>query len=238
VAWSSIYGADAFTVGSNQTLQAYNADWSKWIGTGDADVVAASDDVRPSALTDSIAYRYLGAGSPTGAQRISATWWTLADNGFPGFVLRGNGTQAYILACNGTNTFDLLDYNGGAFDLLHAYGFTAPDQTLFTVTVEVTGTNPVSIRVMQGANDETHQTVSVHHASGQCGLYLNAVADVANCRQDNVQIFEQVPDQEGDYIPGGPPFPMPVLGGLFRNMVDPYVRRPSGLLVPVPAFTY
>lgn len=190
--WRAIY-TDDFTVGADQSLQAYNANWSKWLGTGDLNVIAASDDVRVSAVAENISYRYVGPRSPTVNQRIRGRWYSQVNNDdFPGFALRHNGTDGYVLATSAANpSFDLLHYNGGAFDLLKAFPITMPTAEFTWVDISVMGLNPVLFRLV--INDK----VVAEHAetgvllTGQCGLYANANVNIPDTRHDLVTIFEE-----------------------------------------------
>lgn len=196
------FGPDAFTVGGNTDVNAYNADYIRITGTDHLIVNATQDLVTVDTsrgLNSLRAYRYGGAGAPTGDQEVLAD---LLHNGASGNMLgliaraATDNSENYYIACFRAGGVEIgiriyrvvagvyteVANNGGA-------GW-ANSASLRAATFEATGTNPVVLTAtFPGVANATYNDIDAsRHQSGTPGFAMTlGWNDLA---LDNFQIID------------------------------------------------
>lgn len=186
---AAVVFTDSFTSGSDADLIDYDAahydentveaNYHLYVNSANSRVQSVATDGNTSIA------RVIGAGVPTGDQKITATVSTDGSNEYTGLIVRDDSTNFYLAFFYNDgppHTIEIYRYDGGAFTLLTsgARSFSYPA----TASFQATGTGAtVSLQVIIGgtAAINYNDTDAGRITSGYPGLriYTNAKTEAA-----------------------------------------------------------
>lgn len=196
----------AFTVGSDQALPTFNADFVREAGSGtDELTVDQALDRLEARFSGSIhtplwaSYRYNGASSPTGDQEVLCT--NLQSNGsdtaYCGVTLRHatGADTCYFMRVSGTGEMEIVRRVAGV-DTVLASGGTIDQATDYTVTaaraVGTGATVDLTFTITGEATVTYADTNAARLTSGQPGVELrqSGSTDANDSTLDNLEIWD------------------------------------------------
>lgn len=199
------YGPETFTVGSNQNLNTFDANWvldSDPSNPMTAMVIdAATDTIRfPGGGANGTGHTWRGSGTPTGDQKILIDIYSGAsgDGPFAGLVLRSGGSteNRYLIEVDIPSAeWVLYRVTSGPTYTIIDTGGTVAQNTLYNCTGKAIGTNPVVITLDEQINGAGVINFSDSNAarktSGWVGISAYQSSGTSSLYLDNISIYDE-----------------------------------------------
>jgi hypothetical protein len=194
-------GVDTFSA-SNQNLQAYDADWVRFVGSGN--LVIENNRVRGDTANQDIYYRWEGPGAPTGPQAVRARVRSGATGQYWALALRAGaapGTNtAYYLYSDGTGSAVALARNvAGSFTVLNSnvLSYTSgADSDVEFMALNTPTSVILRYRIDGGAWGTFSDTDASRLTSGYAGFGVYHTTSVGDAYVDNV-VVDSTPQAVG-----------------------------------------
>lgn len=196
-----VYGPDAFTVGSDTELSAYNADWEQTGATTTIFCQASTDQLHAgNEAADNGDYRWNGQSLLeqkiiAGQLNPASAWASLLvreDANMNGYLVEWDAQSGAAILYRATG---FTGGSGGSWTQLAQGGTVASDTVYNNAYLQALGTNPVEIEAGDDSNGVAltySDSDAARHQSGQPGISMDNLSPWL----DDIEVWDETPTPE------------------------------------------